>query len=321
MTSAPAPILRRALLYVPGSSKRMMERARGLDVDCVTFDLEDAVTATEKPTARHIIKDALNLPRPRGVREIGVRINAVGSGLALEDLGVVLQGKNLDTIVVPKVESAGDLTFVSNVLDHSNHPKRSSVKILGPSPCPSNTPKALLESARSIIDIRQISGSTPRLSGLIFAAEDFAKDLSITRTPSLTEFLLARQTIAMAARAYSIPSAIDLVCTSYRDVAVLERECLDGVGMGFNGKQVIHPSQVDVVQRLFLPGEEQVRVAVRVLVAEEVAQAEGRGSWGLDGRMVDRPVVEAARRIVGKMEAAGVDISGVWEAEKETKPE
>lgn len=111
------------------------------------------------------------------------------------------------------------------------------------------------------------------------------------------------------------------MCTSYRDIATLERECLDGVGIGFNGKQVIHPSQVDVVQRLFLPGEEQVRAAVKVLVAERVAEVEGRGSWGLDGRMVDRPVIEAARRTVGKMEAAGVDISGVWEAEKETKPE
>ncbi|CAZ84549.1 unnamed protein product [Tuber melanosporum] len=165
------------------------------------------------------------------------------------------------------------------------------------------------------------SRSTPRLSGLMFAAEDFAKDLSITRTPSLTEFLLARQTIVMAVRAYGIPSAIDLVCTSYRDVATLERECLDGVGMGFNGKQVVHPSQVDVVQRLFLPGEEQVRAAVKVLVAEKVAEAEGRGSWGLDGRMVDRPVIEAARGIVGKMEASGVDIGGVWGAEKGTKPE
>jgi len=244
------------------------------------------------------------------VREVGVRVNAVETGLALEDLRVVLQGKDLDTIVVPKVESAGDLTFISNVLDDSNHPNKSSVKIL-----------ALLESARSIIDIRQIITSTPRLSGLIFAAEDFAKDLSITRTPSLTEFLLARQTITTAARAYNIPSAIDLVCTSYRDIATLERECLDGVGMGFNGKQVIHPLQVDVVQRLFLPGEEQVRAAVKVLVAERVAEVEGRGSWGLDGRMVDRPVIEAARRTVGKMEAARVDISGVWEAEKETKPE
>ncbi|RPA89914.1 citrate lyase subunit beta [Choiromyces venosus 120613-1] len=307
---ATAPILRRALLYVPGSSKRMVEKARGLNVDCVTYDLEDAVTAAEKPTARHIIKDALNLPMQGGAREVSVRINAVETGLALEDLGVVLQGKNLDTIVVPKVESAGDLEFVSNVLDHSNHLNKSSIKIL-----------ALLESARSIIDIRQIITSTPRLSGLIFAAEDFAKDLSITRTPSLTEFLFARQTITTAARAFNLPSAIDLVCTSYRDTAALERECLDGVGMGFNGKQVIHPSQVDLVQRLFLPGEEQVRGAVRVLVAEKVAEAEGKGSWGLDGRMVDRPVIEAARRVVGKMEVAGMDIRAVWEAEKRTRPE
>ncbi|KAG0635742.1 Pyruvate/Phosphoenolpyruvate kinase-like domain-containing protein [Tuber brumale] len=260
------------------------------------------------------------MPRPGGVREVCVRINAVESGLALEDLRVVVCPLNLTGI------RGGQGIVVTNCERWNSCKERiwtrlSYRKWKVREIC--QLPSTLIptQSARSIIDIRQITGSTPRLSGLIFAAEDFAKDLSIIRTPSLTEFLLARQTIAMAARAYSIPSAIDLVCTSYRDVATLERECLDGVGMGFNGKQVVHPSQVDVVQRLFLPGEEQVRAAVKVLVAEKVAEAEGRGAWGLDGRMVDRPVIEAARGIVGKMEAVGVDISGVWEAEKETKPE
>lgn len=172
------------------------------------------------------------------------------------------------------------------------------------------------------MDIKSICAATPALSGLIFAAEDFALDLSLTRTPSLTEFLLARQTIVAAARAYELPGgALDLVCTDYKDTMVLERECEDGRNMGFSGKQCIHPSQVPVVEGMFLPGEKRVRDAIRVLVANEKAIEIGKGSWGLGGKMVDKPVIEAAREVVRRCEMAGVRLEKVWEEEKGTIPE
>lgn len=173
---------------------------------------------------------------------------------------------------------------------------------------------ALIESARAVMDIRSICTATPLLSGLIFAAEDFALDLGLTRTPSLTEFLLARQTVVAAARAYGLDSAIDLVCIDYRDPAgALTRECEDGAAMGFTGKQCIHPSQVGVVQRLFAPSPDRVRDAVRLLCAERVAEQLGKGSWTLDGKMVDRPVIEAAKAVVGKAQLAGMDVAGMWQ--------
>lgn len=198
---------------------------------------------------------------------------------------------------------------VSDLLQHHSFPPQTRLI-------------ALIESALAILSLTPICTSTPLLSGLIFAAEDFALDLSITRTPSLTEFLLARQSIVAAARAYNLPGgALDLVCTDYKDTGVLERECENGLQMGFSGKQCIHPSQVPVVERGFLPKEERVRWAVRILVADEKAREMGKGSWGLGGKMVDRPVIEAAKGVVGRMQLAGVDLGKVWEEEKGTVPE
>ncbi len=149
-------------------------------------------------------------------------------------------------------------------------------------------------------------------------------DLSITRTPSLTEFLYARSAIATACRAHDLPSTIDLVCTAYKGeegVKTLEEECLGGKGLGFNGKQLIHPSQVEVAQRAFSPGEKEVEWAVRVVIAAEKADREGRGAWTLDGKMIDAPVAGKARAIVTRAEACGFDIRKLRERWKSQKPE
>ncbi|KDB27544.1 hypothetical protein H109_00705 [Trichophyton interdigitale MR816] len=310
--------LRRALLYVPGSSQRMLDKSRMLSVDCIAYDLEDSVTPSKKAEARRLVRAALDLPSPAGVRERAVRINSVGSGLALADLTEVLKSPNLSTLVVPKVDSASDLTFISDVLSHTLSPSSAEqISIL-----------ALVESAKAITNLSQICTATPLLSGLIFAAEDFALDLSITRTPSLSEFLYARSAIVTAARAHELPSAIDLVCTSYKQdgggidgMSVLEEESRSGKRLGFNGKQCIHPTQVERVQAIFGPEEGEVEWAVRVVIADEKAARQGRGAWTLDGKMIDVPVAEKARAIVRKAEACGIDVEGVKGQWKHQEPE
>lgn len=174
------------------------------------------------------------------------------------------------------------------------------------------------------MDLRSIcSTHTTPPAGLIFAAEDFALDLSLRRTPSLSEFAYARQAVVTAAKAFGVESAIDLVCTGYRDPKVLEEECKGGVGWGFNGKQCIHPDQVGTVQEVFGPMEKEVRWAVRVEVAGVKAEKEGKGSWGLDGKMVDRPVVERARMVLERaVEAGWGERVGVMRGEEEgVRPE
>jgi len=219
---------------------------------------------------------------------------------------------------VPKVNRASDLHFVTDILRHTlperhGEGAKDPVKIL-----------ALIESAEAITNLNEICRASPYLSGLIFAAEDFALDLSLTRTPSLTEFLYARSAIATAARAHELPSTIDLVCTAFRGEEgqrVLEEECLGGKGLGFNGKQCIHPSQVEVAQRTFAPGEKEVEWAVRVVVGDEKADVGGRGAWTLDGKMIDAPVVGKAKATVKRAELCGIDIAAIREKWKHQEPE
>ena len=232
-----------------------------------------------------------------------------------------LQAPNLDAIVIPKVDSPSDLTFVTDVIRHVLPDRHPST--LNPS---SNHLKliALVESARSLSNLQDICKASPYLSGLVFAAEDFAKDMSITRTPSLSEFLYARSAIATAARAHSLPSTIDLVCTAFKGesgLKTLEEECEGGKRLGFNGKQCIHPSQVEVAQRTFSPSEKEVEWAVRVVIADQKADRQGRGAWTLDGAMIDVPVVRKAKNIVGKAELCGINVEEVREKWKDQEPE
>ncbi|KAM3448203.1 hypothetical protein MY3296_008001 [Beauveria thailandica] len=321
-------ILRRSLLYVPASSQKMLTKSLGLTSDNVTYDLEDSVTPSAKPSARtHLASHLSSLPRrPSTVSELAVRINAVSTPFALDDLTTLASSPLVDAVVVPKVESAADLSFVTDVLRHVA-PERHSLTTTTTTSSSSSPPIriiALIESARAIVDLPGICRASPYLSGLIFAAEDFALDLSITRTPSLSEFLYARSAIVTAAKAFGLPSAIDLVCTSFRGeqgLRTLEEECAGGKAMGFNGKQCIHPSQVDTVQRLFAPTPEEVEWAVRLVVADDKAAAAGRGAWTMDGKMIDAPVSAKARSIVAKAEQCGMNVDSLRTTWKDQEPE
>ncbi|KAJ5151364.1 uncharacterized protein N7482_010616 [Penicillium canariense] len=314
--------LRRSLLYVPGSSQRFLDKSRSLVADCLTYDLEDSVTPHMKAEARSLVRKAIDQPTPENIRERAVRINSVDSGLALGDLTEVLQSANLTTIVIPKVNSASDLTFVTDVINHTLSQQSSSKKR------PPISLLALVESAKSLTNLSEICAASPLFQGLIFAAEDFALDLSITRTPSLTEFLFARSAIATAARAANLPSTIDLVCTAYKSEkadgsppAALQEECRDGRRLGFNGKQCIHPSQVQTVNEIFGPDREETTWAMRVVIADDKAAAAGRGAWTLDGKMIDVPVAHKARAIVKKAEACGMDVTALREQWQHQEPE
>ncbi|KAH6606391.1 beta subunit of citrate lyase [Trichoderma cornu-damae] len=320
MAARASSILRRSLLYVPASSQKMLSKSLALTTDNVTYDLEDSVTPSHKEHARRQLKEHISSlkSRPCTVSELAVRINAVSTPFALDDLTALSSAHQVDAVVVPKVNSAADLTFVTDVLRHvapERHQDGSPnpIKII-----------ALVESARAVMDLSSICRASPFLSGLIFAAEDFALDLSITRTPSLTEFLYARSAIVTAARSCDLPSAIDLVCTSYRGdegLRALEEECKGGKAMGFNGKQCIHPGQLETVQRMFAPDMGDVEWAVRVTVAGEKAAAAGRGAWTLDGKMIDAPVVGKAHAIAAKAEQCGIRVQDLRVKWKDQEPE
>lgn len=293
----------------------MLQKSLTLTSDNVTYDLEDSVTTQQKPAARSALREHLSklAHRPDSISELAVRINAMSTAHAEQDLRTLAALPNVDAIVIPKVNSANDLHVATDIIRHVSPSRDTPLKII-----------ALIESARAVMDIREICSASPNLDGLIFAAEDFALDMSLARTPSLSEFQYARSTVATAARAFELTSAIDLVCTSFRGeegVRRLEEECRNGRGMGFNGKQCIHPSQIEVVQRIFGPDKDEVEWAVRIVVADEKAERAGRGAWTLDGKMVDAPVSGKARAVVAKAERCGFDVGALREKWKDQEPE
>lgn len=218
------------------------------------------------------------------------------------------------------MNSGSDLQWASEFINYKRtfiHPNESAprrIKIL-----------ALIESARALSNLNEICRTAiSQLDGLIFAAEDFALDLSLTRTPSLTEFLYARSAIATACRAHDLASTIDLVCTSYKGEEGrknMEWECLGGKGLGFNGKQCIHPDQVAIAQKTFAPSEDEVTWAVRIVIADAKADKQGRGAWTLDSKMIDVPVVGKAKSLVSKAVACGINVDAVREKWRDQKPE
>jgi citrate lyase subunit beta-like protein len=215
------------------------------------------------------------------------------------------------------VDSPSDLHFVTDIIHHFRQGgaenRDKPVQII-----------ALIESAKAIMEISAICKGSPYLSGLIFAAEDFANDLSITRTPGLTEFLYARAAIATASRAHNLPSTIDLVCTNYKGAVgqeVLREECENGKRHGFNGKQCIHPSQVGIVQEVFAPSPKEVTWSARVAITAEKADKQGRGAYTLDGMMIDAPVVAKARGILRKAELCDIDVGAAMAEWEHQEPE
>jgi len=285
---------RRALLYVPGDNLHMVEKAAALGADCVCLDIEDGVAFNRKADARAAIAGAL----PRldfGRSERLVRINPVGSGLELDDLNAVLPARP-DGLVIPKVHSAEQLHWVSTQLSAAERtygwPAGGIILI------------ALIESARGVVNLKEIAGADPRLQGLIFGAEDLAGDIGAVRTQAGWEIFYARSAVVTHAAAFGL-QAIDMVWMDLHDVDGLRQECQQGAQMAYSGKQVIHPNQVAPAHEAFSPSDEAIAQARRVVEAAAQQQEAGKGAFALDGRMVDMPVVKAAEWVLARARAAG----------------
>ena len=285
---------RRALLYVPGDDLHKIQKAISLGVDCVCMDLEDGVAVNRKEPARFSVHQALQT-LSFGETECLVRINPVGSGLELLDLEQVHPGKP-GGVVIPKVESGDQIRWVSTQLAEAE--RRSSLSpgeiIL----------IAVVETARGIINLPEIIGADPRLQALIFGAEDFASDLGAIRTPEAWEVFYARSAIVTHATAGNL-QAIDQVFINFNDTEGLIHDARQGANMGFSGKQIIHPKQVQPVQEVFTPSDEAVEYALRIMEAFKSSQEAGKGAFALDGKMIDAPIIKSAQRVLEKARAAG----------------
>ncbi len=286
---------RRALLYMPGDAKNKIEKAAlSLNADSVCMDLEDGVAADRKEKARQVVAHALQT-LDFGRSEKLVRINRIGSGLEAEDLAAVLPYRP-DGIVIPKVEDGHQVDWVSEQIaaaEREHGWPAGSIRLL-----------AIVESAIGVVNLRGIAEGHPRLDALIFGAEDLAADLGATRTRAGQEVFYARSAVVTYAAAFGL-QAIDMVFVNYKDTINLKIEARQGAQMGFNGKQIIHPAQIAPVHEAFTPKDDEIEHALRVVRAFEEAQAQGEGAFGLDGVMIDMPLVKAARNVLSRAQAAG----------------
>jgi citrate lyase subunit beta-like protein len=286
---------RRALLYVPGNDIHKIDKAAGLPVDGVILDLEDGVAANRKDEARMVIPDALE-KMDFGRSERLVRINPFSSGRAEMDLKAILPA-HPEAILVPKVDGAQVLIVVDQMIsaiESSRGWLEGSITII-----------ALIESARAFLNLPVICAASPRLQALVFGGEDLSADAGMTRTPAGLEMLYARSALVMHAAAFGL-QAIDMVQPDFSDLQLLTTEANQGAELGFSGKQIIHPAQIEVVQRAFTPSERSIQQAMRIVEEARVALAEGRGAFTIDGKMVDMPVIKRAETVLSRARAAGL---------------
>ncbi|MFC2028791.1 HpcH/HpaI aldolase/citrate lyase family protein [Chloroflexota bacterium] len=286
---------RRALLYVPGDDRHKIEKALTLGVDCICLDLEDGVAPTRKMAARETILAALQ-ELDFGSAEKLVRINPAASGLQEEDLAAILPARP-EGIVIPKVESVGQVAGVGERIESAELAygwSLGSIRLL-----------VDVETAAGILNLKEIA-SHPRLDAIIFGAEDFAASIGAIRTPLAWEVFHARSAVVIAAAANGL-QAIDMLSIDFKDLEALKEDALFGAQMGYSGKQVIHPNQVAPVQEAFTPDQAAIDHARRVVDEFEASLAQGRGAFALDGsKMIDMPLVKAARSVLKRAAAAGM---------------
>ena len=284
---------RRALLYMPGDDWKKITKSLTLGVDCICMDMEDGVAVNRKAGARATIAKALQ-ELDFGKSEKLARINSVGSGWEKDDIAAVLPVRP-DGIVIPKIESLDQIKWGSEIIEAAElrygWPINSVRMLVG------------VETAKGILNLREIA-SHPRLDGIIFGGEDFAASVGATRSRDATELLYARQAVVVACAAFGL-QAIDIVTIDFKDLDIVRAEAEFGARLGFSGKQIIHPAQVEPVQTAFTPNDEAIAYAKRIVESFEASQKEGRGAFALDGKMIDMPLLKNARKVLERARAAG----------------
>lgn len=282
--------LRRAPLFIPGDSPRKIEKGLTLNADAIILELEDGVAYDRKAEARQMAAEALQ-SLDFGRTERLVRINALETGLAEADLEATLMGRP-DGYVIPKVEGAATLQWISKTIrtwEQKQGWPIGEIKLL-----------AIIETALGVMNLREVATADDRLDALMFGAEDLAGDIGAVRTPAGWEVFYAKSAVVTAAAAFGL-EAIDTPFVNLKDPAGLAAEAQQALEMGYSGKMAIHPAQLETLHQVFTPSPEAVAAAQRLLKAYEEHQARGSGVFTLDGKMVDRPMVRTAQKILAKM--------------------
>ncbi len=278
----------RSVLYIPASKARALEKARELATDAIIFDLEDAVAPEEKGAARGTLIQALR-DIDYGKRARIVRINGLDSDWGQSDAVAMAvakaDGLRIDAVLIPKVNRAADLDAVAATV-------------------PDVDLWAMMETAQGMLNAAEIAAH-PKLKGMVMGTNDLAKELGSRFRPDRLPLQSGLGLCVLAARAHG-KVIVDGVYNAFKDDAGLRAECEQGRDMGFDGKTLIHPAQLDVANAVFAPSEADLALAQRHIEAYAAAKAAGQGVAVVDGRIVENLHIEIAKALIAKAEAIAV---------------
>lgn len=270
----------RSVLYIPASKPRALEKARGLPADAIIFDLEDAVSADEKASARATLAEALGVGG-YGARMRIIRINGLDTPWGAQDAVAALEMKP-DAILLPKVSAPGDLDAAADIT--------GGVPLW-----------AMMETPTGMLNAGQIAAH-PRLQGMVMGTNDLAKELQTRFRPDRLPLMTGLGLCLLAAKAHGL-AIVDGVYNAFKDEEGLRAECTQGRDMGFDGKTLIHPAQLDIANTVFSPSADEIDLARRQIEAFEEVEATGQGVAVVDGRIVENLHVVTARETLAKAEA------------------
>lgn len=278
--------MRRSLLFIPANSPAMLQNADVFAADGVIFDLEDAVTFSQKDAAVHLLANFLQLKSVEDA-EIIVRINDLESSFFQKELSLLINA-DIDTIMLPKATCKTTKTL-ANLLEKLEKTNKVTKKI-------SIIP--IIELASSVFEVNEIA-KIERVNGLLLGAEDLTTDLEAQRTEAGLEILLHRSMVVLAARANKI-DAIDTPYTNIENSKGLIKDCQLAKQLGMNAKVCIHPNQIDDVNTQFSPSHDEIKQALKIIKATRVAGNMQKGAFSLDGKMIDKPIIQRAEKLLEK---------------------
>ncbi len=281
-------------MFVPGNNPAMMQDAFIYGPDSIMLDLEDSVTLAEKDAARLLVHNALKTI-DYGDTEMVVRINPLNTPYGKKDIEAVVKA-GVHVIRMPKTETADEVREVEAEIERVE----KEIGCLGRTKI-----MAAIESALGIVNAYDIAIASKRMMGIALGAEDYCANLKTQRTPGGAELLLARETIVVAARAAGI-DALDTVYSNVNDMETFRKEVELIKTLGFDGKSIINPRQIEVVNEVFAPTEKDITKARAIIAAIKEAEEKGSGVISLNGKMVDRPVVIRAERTIELAIASGI---------------
>lgn len=274
--------LSRSLLFVPATNVRAVEKCTTLDCDGIILDLEDSVAADAKEAARQKVAALLQSGHII-FRKSLIRVNAVDSGEVFKDIKMIGRCSPV-AIVIPKVQSAQDVMQIERALENMAEAKNTKLWVM-------------IETARGVMNLAEICGSSPRLEGIILGPNDLLKDLGGRVTPNQDALITSYGLAIIAARAYGL-KCIDGVYKYFKDTDGLTRNCQQGRDLGFDGKSLIHPGQIAITNAQYGPNADDITHAKALIAAFEAAQARGEGLAVLDDEMIENLHVEQARAML-----------------------